>query len=239
MSVVAEVPGIAGDPRSPVHRLTPRTKVLGFGTVTVVAVSTSPSLWPAWVACLLALAGVAVAARVPAAAIARRSRVVLPFVLVGPIAMWHAGPAAMAAISVKAAIGTLSAVLLGATTPLPQTLAALERLRVPRLFVTIAATTHRYLPVVIGEVQRTRTALLARGWRGRSALGAAPVGRVAGTLFLRAQARGERVHRAMLARGYTGALPAPPAVAATRRDAVFALAVPGAVLAVRALAELS
>ena len=72
----------------------------------------------------------------------------------------------------------------------------------PRLFVLIAATTHRYLPLVGDEMRRTRTALLARGWRARSAAGAAPVGRVAGTLFLRAHARGERVHRAMLARGY-------------------------------------
>ena len=66
-------------------------------------------------------------------------------------------------------------------------------------------------PVVAGEVRRTRTALLARAFRPRTALQAAPVGRVAGTLFLRAHARGERVHRAMLARGTLRAHP-PPSV---------------------------
>jgi cobalt/nickel transport system permease protein len=235
----SELPGVAGDPASPVHRLAPRTKVLGLSAVTVVAVSAGPSRWPVWLACLVALAGVAAAGRVPVRTIARRTRVVLPLAVLGPLAAWQQGPEAMAAISAKAWIGTLSAVLLGATTSFPQILRALESLRVPRLFVVIAATTHRYLPVVAGEVRRTQTALRARGFHARSALGAAPVGRVAGTLFLRAQARGERVHRAMLARTFSGTLPVPPPVRAARADLVFALSVPGALLALRTLLELS
>jgi cobalt/nickel transport system permease protein len=219
MSAVGALPGIVGDPRSPVHRLGARTKLIGFTTVTLVAVAAGPSLWPAWAGCLLVLAGVAVAARVPARILARRAAVALPLVIlaaaalplvrhggarldVGPIGLWEEGLLALAAVAAKATIGTLSAVLLGATTTFPQTLRALEGLHVPRLFVLIAATTHRYLPLVGEEMRRTRSALLARGWRAGSAAGAAPVGRVAGTLFLRAHARGERVHRAMLARGY-------------------------------------
>jgi cobalt/nickel transport system permease protein len=248
--------GIAGDRLSPIHRLAPRTKVIGLTAVTVVAVSASPSRWPVWVACLLVLAGVAATGRVPAPLIARRASVVLPPVLLaaaalplvrhggerlelGPIALWEEGLLALAAVTAKAAIGTLSAVLLGATTSFPQVLCALEQLRVPRLFVLLAQTTHRYLPVVLGEVRRTRTALLARAFRPRHALQAAPVGRVAGSLFLRAHARGERVHRAMLARGFDGTMPAPPVARPARADALFALAVPGALLTVRALVELS
>lgn len=248
--------GIAGNPRSAIHRLAPRTKVIGFAAVTVVGVSAGPSRWPVWIACLVALAGVAAIARVPARIAAARAAVVLPIVLLaaaalplvrrgggqlelGPLVLWEEGLLALAAVTAKAAIGTLSAVLLGATTSFPQVLRALEQLRVPRLFVLLAQTTHRYLPVVAGEVRRTRTALLARAFRPRSALHAAPVGRVAGTLFLRAHSRGERVHRAMLARGFDGTLPAPPTVRAARGDAVFAVAVPGALLALRALVELS
>jgi cobalt/nickel transport system permease protein len=256
MSGAVALPGLAGDLESPVHRLAPRTKVLGLTAVTLVAVSAGPSRWPVWVACLIALAGVAATARVPVAVAARRARVVLPLVVLaagalplvraggarielGPVVLWEEGLLALSAVASKATIGTLSAVLLGATTSFPQILRALQELRVPRLFVVIAQTTHRYLPVVIGEARRTHTALLARGWRPRNALRAAPVGRVAGTLFLRAHARGERVHRAMLARTFTGTLPAPPLVRMARRDAVFAIAVPGALLAIRALAELS
>jgi cobalt/nickel transport system permease protein len=158
---------------------------------------------------------------------------------VGPLVLWEEGLLALAAVAAKASIGTFSAVLLGATTAFPQVLRALEQLRVPRLFVVIAQTTHRYLPVVVGEVRRTRSALLARAWRPRSVLQAAPVGRVAGTLFLRAHARGERVHRAMMARGFSGTLPAPPVARPARGDVLFAAAVPGALIAVRALVELA
>jgi cobalt/nickel transport system permease protein len=56
---------------------------------------------------------------------------------------------------------------------------------------------------------------------------------------MRAHARGERVHRAMLARGFDGTMPAAPVAPPARADALFALAVPGALLTVRALVELS
>jgi cobalt/nickel transport system permease protein len=227
---MSALPGVAGDLRSPVHRLGARVKVLGLLGVTVAAVAAGPEAWPVWAACAALLAAVAAAAGVPAGLVARRAAVVLPVVLLaaaalplvrqggaavrlGPLTLWEEGLLAFAAVAAKAGIGTCAAVLLGATTPFPETLRALERLRVPRLFVAIARTMHRYVPVVAGEVRRTRTALRARAFRPRSALGAAPVGRIAGTLFLRAHARGERVHRAMLARtpeptGATGPGPA-------------------------------
>ena len=101
------------------------------------------------------LTGVAAIARVPARLIARRASVVLPLVVlaaaalplvrdggarleVGPLVLWEEGLLALAAVAAKASIGTLSAVLLGATTSFPQVLRALEQLRVPRLFVVIA-----------------------------------------------------------------------------------------------------
>ena len=43
--------GVAGDPHSPIHRLDPRAKLIGLGGVTLVAVSTPLSAWPAYVAC--------------------------------------------------------------------------------------------------------------------------------------------------------------------------------------------
>ena len=48
-----------------------------------------------------------------------------------------------------------------------------------------------------------RTALAARGHRPRHLLHGAATGRLATALFLRAHARGERVHVAMAARGWT------------------------------------
>jgi cobalt/nickel transport system permease protein len=59
------------------------------------------------------------------------------------------------------------------------------------------------------------------------------LGHAAGTLFVRCYERGERVHLAMLARGYTGAMPGRTTASAAPRSWAAASALPlaaGAVL---------
>jgi cobalt/nickel transport system permease protein len=246
--------GTAGDPGSPIHALDPRAKLAGLLGITVVAVSTPPAAWPVWALCGLALAAVAALARVPAVEVWRRARLVLPLVLLvaafvpfvrtggvtydlGPLQVSEAGLAVLAAVAAKATIGTVSAVLLNATTPFPAVLRALETLRAPRLLVLIAAFTYRYLFVVIAEVLRVRAALAARAYHPRHALQAAAVGRAASSLFLRTHARAERVHLAMLARGFTGTMPRAQALRLQRRDFLF-LGALALLLPARVLAEL-
>lgn len=230
--------GPAGTLGSPIHRLDPRAKLIGLTSVTLVAVTTPLSAWPVYVACAAVLATVAATSGVGPRELWRRVRVVLPLVLLaaisipfvrsggdswalGPLTVHEAGLAVLAATAAKAAIGTVAAAILAATTSFPSLLRGLERLRVPRLLVMIAGLTYRYLFVVAAEVQRMRQALAARSYRPRTALQAAPIGRVAGALFLRAHARGERVHLAMLARGYGGAVPRLDGLAFGRADAAF------------------
>lgn len=232
----------AGDPGSRVHRLDPRAKVLGLFAVTLVAVSTPLHLWPVFAACAAVLVAVAVAARVRARDVWRRGRLVLVPVLavafvaplvrtggaawaVGPLTIHEAGLDVLGLVAAKALVGTLAAVLLTATTTFPAVLRALEALRVPRLFVLVAAFMHRYLFVITGEAARMRTAAFARGYRPRHMLHAGTVGRVAGALFLRSYARGERVYVAMLARGYQGRMPALEPLVFRRADAMFVGAV--------------
>jgi cobalt/nickel transport system permease protein len=242
--------GTAAAPAGPVHRLDPRAKVCGLLAVTLVAVSAPLSAWPVLAGCAATLAVVAVVARVPAATVARRASVVLPLVLlaavsvpfvrhggetwaVGPLEVSEAGLALFAAAACKAVIGTVSAVLLGATTGFPATLRALRALRVPGLLVLIAGFTYRYAFVIAAEVRRMRTSLVACGYWPRTALQAASLGRVATALFLRAHARGERVYVAMLARGWRGAMPARAPLAFGRADALFLGLVAGVPLALR------
>ena len=231
--------GVAGDPASPLHRLDPRAKLLGFAAITVVAVSAPLRAWPAYVACALVLAATAAVAHVGAGTIWRRARVVLPLVLfvavflpfvreggasveVGPFELSEAGLQTFATVSAKAVLGTVSAVMLGATTAFPDVLHALERLRSPRLLVLIAAFMYRYLFVIVGEGRRMRAALVARGYSPRHALQAAAMGRVATAMFVRSYERGERVHLAMLARGWSTSLPRLDPLRLRPADAVFA-----------------
>jgi cobalt/nickel transport system permease protein len=245
--------GIAGDPASPVHRLDPRAKLLGLAGVTLVAVSTPLRAWPAFVACALALIAVAVVGRVGPRVLWGRARVVLPLVLfvgvfvpfvrggervsLGVFSVSEAGLATFAAVSAKASIGTLSAVLLGATTAFPDVLHGLERMRAPRLLVLIAGFMYRYLFVIVDETRRMRTALAARAYRPRHALQAAAIGRVVIAMFLRTYDRGERVYVAMLARGYGGTMPRLDALALRRADFVFLAALGALLPTVRVLSD--
>ena len=248
--------GPAGDPASPVHRLDPRAKLLGFVAITCTAVSAPLDGWPVYAGCAVALVALAAAARVPAHTIWQRARAVLLLVLfaavfvpfvdrggdevaVGPLMLSAAGLAVLGTVAAKATIGTVSAVLLGATTSYPAVLRALESLRVPRAITVIAAFSYRYLFVLADEAARMRAALAARGYRPRTALGAAATGRLAGSLFLRAHARGERVYLAMAARGYAGSMPEPEPPAFRRADAAFLAVLVVALLALRVGVEVA
>jgi cobalt/nickel transport system permease protein len=247
-----DLTGPAGDLASPVHRLDPRAKIAGLVGVTLVAVSTPLRAWPVYVACAVALAGVATVARVGPGVIWHRARVVLPLVLLvaafvplvrdggpshdlGPVSVSDEGLAILGAVAAKATLGTVSAVLLGATTSFPAVLRGLAALRVPRLFTLIAALMYRYLFVIVDEVQRMRTALAARAYHPRHALQARPVGNAVTALFLRTYGRGERVHLAMLARGYRGTMHSLEPLSFRAIDGVFVAGLVGSLVAVRLL----
>jgi cobalt/nickel transport system permease protein len=256
MLATLESAGLAGDSASRVHRLDARAKLLGLAGLTLVAATAPHSAWPLLACCGALLAAVAAAARVPAAVVLRRALVVLPLVViaaasipfvrhggdthaVGPLRASDAGIAIFGAAVAKAAVGTLSAVLLAATTPVPAALEGLRRLRVPAVLVAITGVTWRYAFVLAGEAARMRSALLARGHRPRHLLHGAATGRLATGLFLRAHARGERVAVAMAARGWRGVPPAPAHAALRRADLVFAAALLGLPLVLRILLEVA
>ena len=89
----------------------------------------------------------------------------------------------------------------------------------------------RYLEVVTGEMARMKVARESRGFRARS-VGSWPVlATTAGALFIRSYERGERVHLAMLSRGYTGQLPVTRPMTATGEQWRRAGILPAAALA--------
>ena len=151
----------------------------------------------------------------------------------------EAGLATFALVTAKAAIGTVSAVLLAATTGFPDVLHALERLRAPRLLVVIAAFMYRYVFAIADEARRMRAALAARAYRPRHLGHVAALGRMVSALFLRSYERGERVYLAMLARGYAGTMPRLGVLAFRRADLVFVVALGAALVPVRVLGELA
>jgi cobalt/nickel transport system permease protein len=117
---------------------------------------------------------------------------------------WAAGAPVWAAMIAKALLCLGAVTTLTDAVPAARVLEALRRLGVPALLVSVAAFMVRYRELLADELSRMRRARQARNFGGRR-LGDWPV--LAGmisVLFVRAFERAERVHRAMIARGWDG-----------------------------------
>jgi cobalt/nickel transport system permease protein len=236
---------------SPLHRAPPQCK-LAAALLLVLAVVATPreAIW-AYGLYALGLAGLAGVARVPLPTLARRLLIELPFLLfalflplvgqgerveVAGLALSREGLWAAWNIVAKGTLGVATSVILAATTPVPELLRGLERLRLPRAFTAIAGFMVRYADVITGEVRRMRIARICRGHDPRWLWQARAVAATAGTLFIRSYERGERVYLAMVSRGYAGSMPVLQDLAASPRQWLAALAVPVAAAVVAATA---
>lgn len=223
------------------HRLAPQVKIVAaFGIVGCVVATPREAFW-AFGGFLLLLAGVWVVAAIPPGWIARRALIEVPFVAlavllpfaeggerveVAGLSLSVAGLLAGWNIVAKGTLGVLTSLTLAATTPVRDLLLGLQRLRVPATVTTVATLMLRYVEVIVGEARRMRIARISRGHDPRLLWQAGATARGVGSLFLRSYERGERVHLAMLARGWTGTMPVlTPVVPAGRQWALGLLPV--------------
>ncbi|MEZ5412114.1 MAG: cobalt ECF transporter T component CbiQ [Acidimicrobiales bacterium] len=233
---------------SPVHRLPAEVKVAAALAFVIVVAVTPRRALPVLAMQGLAIGAVVGVARLPLGFVVRRLAVVAPFlvaaaltavvaggphVTVGPLSLSEPGMWAGAAIGAKTLIGALTSIAVAGTTPIPDLLSGLGRLGLPGPLVALAGFTLRYLDLVADGLARRRTAMTARGYRPRRLTQAGPLAASLGTMFVHTYERGERVHAAMLSRGFTGAM---PVVAAAPRPRPWHWAAAAALPAVAAVA---
>jgi cobalt/nickel transport system permease protein len=116
-----------------------------------------------------------------------------------------AGWVSLAAIVLRLGLtlGALLATVAG--TGMRPLCAALERFGMPRVFTVQLLFLHRYVLVLATEAVRMDTARTLRAG-DRHRMGLAVYASLLGHLLLRAFARAQRIHQAMLARGFDGEL---------------------------------
>lgn len=232
---------------SPVHDLPPHCKLAAvFCFVVVVVTTPREAVWAFGLYALL-LAGVTVAARVPAGFLLKRLLIEVPFVafallmpFVVPGEQTHvlglsvSVPGLWGAWNVlaKGTLGVAASVLLASTTELRSLLLGLQRLRLPPLLVQIASFMIRYGDVITDEMRRMSIARRSRGFEAHGVRQWGVLAKSAGALFIRSYERGERVHLAMVSRGYTGTMPVIDEVTASRTQWAYASALPLLALAV-------
>ena len=207
---------------SRLHRLAPAPKLVGL-VAFVVIVALTPRREPLAFAVYLTVVVVVVAvARLPIRVVASRLVVIVPFLvfaLVVPVigtgeqvqvfglSVSEAGLWAAFGVAAKALLGATAAIVFAATTPVPDVVRALSELHVPSVIVGIVAFMFRYLDLIVDQLRRMRQAMVARCHDPRWLWQVGPIASSSGTLFVRSYERGERVHQAMLARGFDGRMP--------------------------------
>jgi cobalt/nickel transport system permease protein len=208
---------------SPVHELDPRAKIVAaFIVIFAVVLAPAPRAAEFIVLTALLLA-VALLANLPLLPLLARSALVLP--VAGGIALFaplsilgmpgvdtiadayrEGWPLAWRIVS-KAWLSALTILLVSATTSPPQLFAGLRRLGMPMIFITMLTFLSRYASVLGDQLSSMRKAVASRGFSTKGWRLIRLYGNLAGNLFIRAYERGERVHAAMLSRGYDGTLP--------------------------------
>ena len=207
---------------SPVHRAPAHLKVLALLGFMIMVVATPDDWFAAFGAYLLVLLAVIALSHVPPTYILKRMVVEVPFVLFalllpfvarGPrvevlgVSLSESGLLAGFGLLATATLGVIASLTLAATTEPQALLKGLERLHLPSMLVQIMAFMIRYLSVVTDELRRMHVARVSRGFEARNPRHWPVLAKSFGALFIRSYERGERVHLAMLSRGYTGKMP--------------------------------
>lgn len=212
-------------------RLDPRSRIVTTVCVTAVVASTpretlSPFLAYLPLCILLILTG-----RASGLYLAQRCLAASPFILLASMLLALQGgwtteeiraslPAAIG-VACKGYTAALLLAFLTATTSLSELLWGLRRLRSPQSLNLILAMMHRYTSLLSEEYARMERARECRTVQplGRARFSVAT--RQLGSLVLRSWDRAERIHAAMLSRGFDGVWPAPDRRSPTSLDLLF------------------
>lgn len=208
------------------HRLTPPTRILCVLLILLSIVLTPNGRWWSWMIYGMGIILGLLASRITWGVLLKRLAVESAFVgvvLLGTLfreggeILWQwgwlrittTGLTILGSVTFKAFLSLLLLNWLTLTTSIPALLNALLVLRVSPLLVAIIASMYRYLAVLLEEFETMRRAALARNLLSNRRWQRLVIGNMIGSLFIRTYERGERIHQAMLARGYGGVPPLP------------------------------
>lgn len=216
-----------------IHQLDPRIKLVLTLAFIFTTALTPAGAWAAYLLLLALILSVILLSELGVVYVLKRAALAFPFVLAALPLVFSASPPYLLettwagvvlhisqpglerflSIAFKSWISVQAAIVLATSTPFPELLVAMRAIKIPRLLVAIFGLMWRYLFVLADESMRlirartSRSGLSAQsgGKPGGSVLWRARVtGGMAGSLFLRAFERSDRIYMAMTSRGYDG-----------------------------------
>ena len=154
-----------------------------------------------------------------------------PLLYIGKLAV-SGGVISMITLMLKGVLCLQASFLLAATTQMDAICAALRKLRMPGLLVTMLLLTYRYISVMVEEVSVMTTAykLRAPGHRG---IHISAWGSFLGQLLLRSMDRADELYASMQLRGFSGEFWYADVKRAEMKDYLFAVLLPAIFLLLR------
>jgi cobalt/nickel transport system permease protein len=212
------------DVESAVTRRSPEERLAGTVLVALAAALLPLGAWPQLAALGAIVLGFAALARLRPGDFIRRAAPPLLFVFLvsvailflapgetvaraGPLRVTDAGLLRFGSALGRAAVALGAAVILVSTTRFTELVEALRAARMPAVVTQSLGLAYRFLYTLTDEVERLRRAARSRN----AGNGTAPRRRlllgITAAVLHRSFERSERVHQAMLARGYAGRIP--------------------------------
>jgi len=201
-----------------IHHLDARAKVMVTLVFILCVVSYGRYELSALIPFFIFPAAMIALSSIPPVFIAKKIALLCPFVLVigvfnplfdreiilqiGPLGI-SGGWISFASILIRSVLTVGSAFILVGVTGFTSVCQALERLGMPQIFAVQLLFLYRYIFVLADEGARASRARELRSC-GKKGLGVRSFGSLIGHLLLRTWQRAERIHMAMLARGFTG-----------------------------------
>lgn len=235
------------------HRRDARAKLICGLILVVIMISTPLAAPGSWIGYMALLLTAWRCSRIPAGYIFKRTLILAPFILLTGVFLpfvtaglpehqivtwrsWHfsqPGLERLAGLLLKSFLALTGLLLLSATTPFNQLLQAMRQFKIPQTFITLTEFTYRYHVVLIDELEHMKRACDCRGFVPRWLWQARTIGQLIGTLFLRSYERAERIHQAMMARGYTGQIAAQAPLRLALGDRLFIIGCCGMIVLFR------
>jgi len=235
---------------SKIHLLDPRVKLVLTLAFILTTALTPIGAWPIYILLFSIILSIEILSELGVVYVLKRAMLAIPFVLAAlPVIFTTSGQELVRfsfgewsfnitvsglerfiSIALKSWLSVQAAIILASSTTFPELLVAMRAIKAPRLLVAIFGLMWRYLFVLGDEALRLMRARLARS--GHSDLpGLKPGGNIywrakvtggmAGSLFLRAFERSDRIYMAMISRGYDGEVRASPLPGLGSGDRLF------------------
>lgn len=200
------------------HRLDPRAKVLTTIVFIISVISFNKYELSALAPYFIFPVALVALGDLPPLLIVKKILLLCPFVLMvglfNPVldraVFFHLGPVGITggmisftSIVARSVLTVGAAIILVCVTGFSDICRAMERLGMPQVFAVQLHFLYRYIFVLIDEGGRASRARQLRCF-GKKGLGMKTYGSMLGHLLLRTWMRAERIHMAMLARGFTG-----------------------------------